>query len=211
MGRPSLRWLSRPAIFRSPPSSIEPVPPRSLLSRLFSSYSSSVSSIVDVLEPSEQPLPEIIRPSLSHLPTATENSPSTAAAEEKSISSSESSLDDILTDEDLEEGSLSVQALNALECSYCGAHLAHLTDENLLSEAFTGKHGPARLFKTVVNTSLSKVETRRLLTGPHEVADAFCSCGQFLGWHYIAALNREQKYKVGCTVLENLKTRKITL
>jgi hypothetical protein len=95
-----------------------------------------------------------------------------------------------------------------LACIHCGAHLAHLTCENLVSESFTGKSGPAMLLTDVFNTNLGHVETRQLMTGEHSVADTFCTCGLQVGWHYLDAKNVDQKYKIGKSVIENAKSIK---
>ena len=100
---------------------------------------------------------------------------------------------------------------NGLACIHCGAHLAHLTRENLVSESFTGRSGPAMLLTNVINTNLGHVETRQLMTGEHTVADTFCTCGLQIGWHYLDAKNVDQKYKIGKSVIENSKSIKITL
>jgi hypothetical protein len=101
--------------------------------------------------------------------------------------------------------------LNGLACSHCGAHLAYITRENLVSASFTGRNGPAMLLTNVINTFHGNVETRQLMTGGHTVADIFCTCGSQIGWYYLDAKNIDQKYKIGKSVIENAKSKKITL
>jgi hypothetical protein len=111
----------------------------------------------------------------------------------------------------ISNSSRNVPVLNGLACIHCGAHLAHLTRENLVSNSFTGRSGPAMLLTNVINTNLGHVETRQLMTGEHTVADTFCTCGLQIGWYYLDAKNVDQKYKIGKSVIENSKSIKITL
>ncbi|AFR95907.2 hypothetical protein C343_04010 [Cryptococcus neoformans C23] len=86
-------------------------------------------------------------------------------------------------------------------CHSCSKVVA-LQDE-LVSKAFNGRSGRAYLMNSTINTSLGKIEERKLLTGTHTVADLLCaSCKESLGWMYIKAPNGDQRYKEGRYILE---------
>eukprot|EP00898_Chlorokybus_atmophyticus_P009249 jgi/Chlat1/954/Chrsp108S01382 len=86
-------------------------------------------------------------------------------------------------------------------CRFCRTTLA-LCDE-LVSKSFHCRHGKAYLFNTVVNVSLGPQEERPMTTGLHTVADIFCNtCQQIVGWKYIEAFEKNQKYKEGKYILE---------
>ncbi|KGB76105.2 hypothetical protein CNBG_1943 [Cryptococcus deuterogattii R265] len=86
-------------------------------------------------------------------------------------------------------------------CHSCSKVVA-LQDE-LVSKAFNGRSGRAYLMNSTINTSLGKIEERKLLTGTHTVADLLCaSCKGSLGWMYIKAPNGDQRYKEGRYILE---------
>jgi hypothetical protein len=71
-------------------------------------------------------------------------------------------------------------------------------DPSLASEQETESEEPGLL-----NVRIGTPEERLLATGLHTVADVSClSCGQYVGWKYIAARNQTQKYKVGKFILE---------
>lgn len=54
-----------------------------------------------------------------------------------------------------------------------------------------------------VNITLGHQEERLMLSGLHTVEDIFCCCcGQYVGWKYVAAHDKSQKYKEGKFVLE---------
>ncbi|KAL6201419.1 hypothetical protein ACLB2K_025133 [Fragaria x ananassa] len=54
-----------------------------------------------------------------------------------------------------------------------------------------------------VNVMLGPEEERVMLSGLHTVEDIFCvCCGQILGWRYVIAHDKNQKYKEGKFVLE---------
>ncbi|KAM0943745.1 putative Yippee family protein [Dioscorea sansibarensis] len=89
-------------------------------------------------------------------------------------------------------------------CCVCGTHLA-LADD-LISKDFYGRHGKAFLFSNVSNVSFGVPEERMLLTGLYTVVGIFCcSCGQNLGWKYVSAREKTQKYKEGKFILERGK------
>ncbi|CAA7406423.1 unnamed protein product [Spirodela intermedia] len=89
-------------------------------------------------------------------------------------------------------------------CKHCGAHMARYQD--ILSRTFHCRHGKAYLFARVVNVSVGKNEERQMMTGMHTVADVFCvGCGSVVGWVYVLAHEKSQKYKEGKFVLERFK------
>ncbi|KAI8077911.1 yippee zinc-binding/DNA-binding /Mis18, centromere assembly-domain-containing protein [Gilbertella persicaria] len=91
-------------------------------------------------------------------------------------------------------------------CSTCHSHLVSQND--IISKAFEGMHGPAFLVEKVINMSRGQREDRMLLTGTHTVADISCQiCRSVIGWIYIKAPAKNQKYKEGKCIIE--KTRVI--
>ncbi|KAH7546042.1 protein yippee-like At5g53940 [Ziziphus jujuba] len=89
----------------------------------------------------------------------------------------------------------------AYRCRFCDIPLA-LVDE-VLSRSFNCRQGRAYLFSNVVNITLGSEEERLMLSGSHTVEDIFCCCcGQILGWKYVVAHDKNQKYKEGKFVLE---------
>ncbi|CAL9078191.1 unnamed protein product, partial [Musa acuminata var. zebrina] len=63
--------------------------------------------------------------------------------------------------------------------------------------------GKAYLFNHGTNISVGDEEERVLFSGMHTVADIFCCCcGQNVGWKYVVAQEKTQKYKEGKFVLE---------
>ncbi|CAN6546390.1 unnamed protein product [Malus baccata var. baccata] len=86
-------------------------------------------------------------------------------------------------------------------CRFCDSALA-LADD-VLSWSFTSRRGRAYLFSNVVNITLGPEEDRLMYSGLHTVKDIFCCCcGQILGWKYVIAHEKNQKYKEGKFVLE---------
>ncbi|GMH19532.1 hypothetical protein Nepgr_021373 [Nepenthes gracilis] len=89
----------------------------------------------------------------------------------------------------------------AYRCRFCDSPLT-LAD-HVLSRSFNCRRGRAYLFENVVNISVGPEEERQMMSGVHTVADIFCCCcGQLLGWKYMAARDKNQKYKEGKVVLE---------
>ncbi|XP_062095758.1 protein yippee-like At5g53940 [Humulus lupulus] len=89
----------------------------------------------------------------------------------------------------------------AYRCRFCDSPLA-LADD-VLSRTFNCRKGRAYLFSNVVNVTLGNEEERLMLSGLHTVEDIFCCCcGQILGWKYVVAHDKNQKYKEGKFVLE---------
>lgn len=92
-------------------------------------------------------------------------------------------------------------------CAQCGAPLA-LADE-LVSTSFQGVRSRAYLMNSVVNACNGTHESRMLLTGEHVVADLFCVvCRASVGWTYVRAAERGQKYKERKHILELRHVRK---
>ncbi|XP_058199303.1 protein yippee-like At5g53940 [Rhododendron vialii] len=86
-------------------------------------------------------------------------------------------------------------------CRYCHSPLA-LADD-VVSRSFNCSRGRAYLFNNAVNVSVGPTEERTMLSGLHTVSDVFCCCcGQILGWKYVTAYDKPQKYKEGKFVLE---------
>ncbi|XP_057544647.1 protein yippee-like At5g53940 [Amaranthus tricolor] len=86
-------------------------------------------------------------------------------------------------------------------CRCCDSPLA-LADD-ILSRSFSCRKGRAYLFENAVNVTTGPEEDRLMMSGMHTVADIFCcGCGQLLGWKYMVARDKNQKYKEGKVVLE---------
>lgn len=93
-------------------------------------------------------------------------------------------------------------------CRYCDSPLA-LTDD-ILSRSFSCRRGRAFLFNNVVNVTVGPQEERMMISGMHVVEDVFCCCcGQIIGWKYIAAHEKSQKYKEGKFVLERWRITEV--
>ncbi|KAI8991631.1 yippee zinc-binding/DNA-binding /Mis18, centromere assembly-domain-containing protein [Mycotypha africana] len=91
-------------------------------------------------------------------------------------------------------------------CCTCQTHIA--SQEEIISGAYLGRHGPAYLVNKVLNITVGHLEQRMLMTGIHTVADLFCSiCQMRIGWRYIKSPTLQQKYKEGRYLIE--KTRVI--
>jgi hypothetical protein len=70
-------------------------------------------------------------------------------------------------------------------------------------QTFRGAHGQAYLAKHVINAEKGPPQHRMLLTGLHTVSDLRCAgCHSTVGWHYVAAHEPSEAYKVGMSVLE---------
>ena len=112
-----------------------------------------------------------------------------------------------------------------LRCARCAADLC-MTSQ-IISKGFTGRHGRAYLVsasptasgisttattstpgRSLPNTYADRPMPRQLVTGAHTVSDISCaSCGNGLGWKYVAAEEETQRYKVGKFILE---TRRVS-
>ncbi|CAG9464898.1 unnamed protein product [Pedinophyceae sp. YPF-701] len=92
-------------------------------------------------------------------------------------------------------------------CTTCRSHTAD--HEEIISKAFTGRHGRAFLVARAVNVQCAKPEDRNLMTGLHTVSDVHCACcNEVLGWRYEMAYDPSQKYKEGKFILEKTKIMK---
>ncbi|OAA69579.1 yippee family protein [Cordyceps fumosorosea ARSEF 2679] len=104
---------------------------------------------------------------------------------------------------------------DTLRCSACSADLA--LSAQIVSKGFTGRYGRALLVSppspsdddddddeaALLNIRLGRLENRQLVTGWHVVADISCAtCGRKLGWKYVDAREKSQRYKVGKYILE---------
>ncbi|PSR97070.1 yippee zinc-binding/DNA-binding /Mis18, centromere assembly-domain-containing protein [Coniella lustricola] len=132
---------------------------------------------------------------------------STADNEVPSLSSSPTSA----TSADYLSSSPTTDALpDLLRCRTCGTDIAY--GLQIVSKSFTGRHGRALLVSPPPATAtpscpsymaMGHPEPRNLVTGAHVVADINCStCGVKIGWKYVDARERAQKYKVGKFILE---------
>ncbi|XP_047048976.1 protein yippee-like [Lolium rigidum] len=89
-------------------------------------------------------------------------------------------------------------------CKHCDTPLAYA--HQILSRLFRCKHGKAYLFDKVVNVNAGEKDDRMMTTGLHTVCDIFCvTCGSILGWKYVSAFEKEQRYKEGKFILERFK------
>ncbi|VAI11990.1 protein yippee-like [Triticum urartu] len=90
-------------------------------------------------------------------------------------------------------------------CKHCDSHLAYA--QHIISKMFRCKHGKAYLFDKVVNVVAGESEDDRMMTtGLHTVRDIFCvACGAILGWKYVSAFEKDQRYKEGKFILERCK------
>ncbi|XP_026415684.1 protein yippee-like isoform X2 [Papaver somniferum] len=86
-------------------------------------------------------------------------------------------------------------------CKHCQTHLA--VREDTISKAFHCRHGKAYLFNKIANFTVGETEERMMMTGVHSVCDIFCvGCGSIVGWKYVAAQEKSQRYKEGKFILE---------
>ncbi|GJM96290.1 hypothetical protein PR202_ga13111 [Eleusine coracana subsp. coracana] len=115
-------------------------------------------------------------------------------------------------------GPVDLGAEGVYSCKDCRTHLG-LADD-IISKAFHCKNGKAYLFDKVnlspsrfvvkvisimysVNVNVGVQEDRLMMTGVHTVSDIFCvGCGATLGWKYLTAYERNQRYKEGKYILE---------
>eukprot|EP00249_Psilotum_nudum_P006079 c19443_g1_i1 orf=598-981(-) len=89
-------------------------------------------------------------------------------------------------------------------CRICRNNLANC--DELVSKSFHCRNGKAYLFNSVVNVWTGPEEERMMTTGMHTVADIFCvCCSQIVGWKYVTAHEKNQRYKEGKLILERAK------
>ncbi|EWC46529.1 hypothetical protein DRE_04252 [Drechslerella stenobrocha 248] len=99
-----------------------------------------------------------------------------------------------------------------MHCSTCRANLCFASA--VISKGFTGRHGRAYLVSTLIPANIvhGKPTSRSLQTGAHTVADISCrGCGSNLGWKYIHAEERSQRYKVGKYIVETGRVGKVNV
>jgi hypothetical protein len=54
-----------------------------------------------------------------------------------------------------------------------------------------------------VNVNVGSKDDRMMTTGLHTVCDIFCvACGAILGWKYLVAFDKSQRYKEGKFILD---------
>uniref|UniRef100_A0A803LLK7 Protein yippee-like n=1 Tax=Chenopodium quinoa TaxID=63459 RepID=A0A803LLK7_CHEQI len=83
----------------------------------------------------------------------------------------------------------------AYRCRCCNTPLA--LAEDVLSRSFSCRQGRAYLFENAVNVTVGPEEDRLMMSGMHTVADVFCcGCGQLLGWKYMLAREKSQKWRI---------------
>lgn len=98
---------------------------------------------------------------------------------------------------------LSLPATGAIiyRCKHCDTHLAYDTD--IIARTFRCKNGKAYLFNRIVNVNVGSKDDRMMTTGLHTVCDIFCvACGAILGWKYLVAFDKSQRYKEGKFILD---------
>ncbi|XP_065853306.1 protein yippee-like [Euphorbia lathyris] len=99
---------------------------------------------------------------------------------------------------------ITLEGRSIFKCKHCQTHLAML--EDIMSKSFHCRHGKAFLFDKVVNITEGEEEERMMITGMHTVVDIFCvGCGSIVGWKYLYAHEKPQKYKEGKFILERFK------
>ncbi|KAG5561710.1 hypothetical protein RHGRI_004677 [Rhododendron griersonianum] len=88
-------------------------------------------------------------------------------------------------------------------CRYCHSPLALADDVvSRVSSLSLWMYLCMHVF-VYVNVSVGPTEERTMISGLHTVSDVFCCCcGQILGWKYVTAYDKTQKYKEGKFVLE---------
>ncbi|RVD82534.1 uncharacterized protein DFL_006957 [Arthrobotrys flagrans] len=97
-----------------------------------------------------------------------------------------------------------------LNCSTCRTNLCF--SSSVISKGFTGRHGRAYLVSSLLPSNIihGKPTSRALQTGAHTVSDISCKiCGSNLGWKYIHAEERGQRYKIGKYILETGRVGKV--
>ncbi|KAK6345270.1 hypothetical protein TWF718_007195 [Orbilia javanica] len=97
-----------------------------------------------------------------------------------------------------------------LNCSTCRTNLCF--SSSVISKGFTGRHGRAYLVSSLIPSNIihGKPTSRALQTGAHTVSDISCKiCGCNLGWKYIHAEERGQRYKIGKYILETGRVGKV--
>ncbi|CAM9667502.1 unnamed protein product [Scytosiphon promiscuus] len=90
-------------------------------------------------------------------------------------------------------------------CATCKTHLS--TEKNIISKDFTTQNGRGFLINKMINVTNGPPENRNLITGMHTCRDVYCvTCDTAVGWEYVKAFEKTQKYKVGNFVLDTTRT-----
>ncbi|PVU87501.1 hypothetical protein BB559_006031 [Furculomyces boomerangus] len=93
-------------------------------------------------------------------------------------------------------------------CKSCGSHLT--AKRFLISKDYRGKYGKAHLYKKAVNILEGKREKRSMTTGVHIIKELKCAiCEKYVGWKYIVAYEKDQKFKEGKFILEKTLFKKL--
>lgn len=94
-------------------------------------------------------------------------------------------------------------------CMGCKSHLSS-PSSSLISNDFQGQYGRASLYRTVINLYFGSSVRKVMTTGEHVIQDAYCiGCDERIGWKYLEAMVPNQRYKVGCIILEESKTEQV--
>ncbi|KAK6542993.1 Protein yippee-like 2 [Orbilia ellipsospora] len=99
-----------------------------------------------------------------------------------------------------------------LHCLNCRTNLCFTS--SVISKGFTGRHGRAYLVTHIIPSNIihGRPTSRALQTGAHTVSDISCKiCGSTLGWKYIHAEERSQRYKIGKYILETGRVGKVNV
>ncbi|KAF3919940.1 hypothetical protein AA313_de0204015 [Arthrobotrys entomopaga] len=99
-----------------------------------------------------------------------------------------------------------------LHCLSCRTNLCFTS--SVISKGFTGRHGRAYLVTNIIPSNIlhGRPTSRALQTGAHTVSDISCKiCGSTLGWKYIHAEERSQRYKIGKYILETGRVGKVNV
>ncbi|KIP01764.1 hypothetical protein PHLGIDRAFT_49013, partial [Phlebiopsis gigantea 11061_1 CR5-6] len=68
---------------------------------------------------------------------------------------------------------------------------------------FRGDTGRAALFTEAENISLAKMSVMLMHTGAYRVQNTLCAaCGESLGWKFVRASEKTEKWKEGYFILE---------
>jgi hypothetical protein len=79
-----------------------------------------------------------------------------------------------------------------------------------MSKDFRGKTGTAFLFTKVINVFCGPESEKEMMTGRHVVCDVYCvQCCGLIGWTYLKAHEKDQKYKEGKFIVEKSYLTKV--
>jgi len=92
-------------------------------------------------------------------------------------------------------------------CRKCDTHLAKYDDR--VSKSYHSGDDPAFLFDNVVNVSCGQPTQRKFMSGHYTVAAVACKeCQTELGWKYLKAEAKQNRFKERKLVLEKPKIKK---